>query len=1085
MQRQFLSIQGHMRALITRILVLLAFSTSSIPALPSQQGPSPLLVIEAPANVEVGDTIEIQLIVEHAHDLAGYEGQLLFDATAAHFSGLHQRDSDLRKFGRDVIPLEVTELPDGIAMGLASCPYSACVEMKGNPQPRGANGRVRLGTVLIGTDQEGLLELFFEHLKFVDASGNQIAVDIPQTRIYVQVGSDNGVRFPAPVSTWELSPSAGTAGDLDITGEGLVDYADAMEGALEWTLGREQGQPCGPANDLSRDVNGDGCIDVVDIQTILANTSAGGPRTHFPNPSNPKEAGSTAAPDAQAATALVFTVNSTSDADDSNIGDGVCASGSGCTLRAAIEEANRHFGPDTILFNIPGDGLKTIQLGSRLPSLFDGSGGTTIDGYSQSGAQANTDGLVSNAQIMIEIRGNGPSAFDAFAIQSAGNVIRGLAIFNGKRGIYFLGSGSRNNLLVGNFIGTNAAGTFGHTVHTLHASGVDMDTGANNNQVGGTSPADRNVVSGNARHGINFNSEATDNNAVYNNLIGTNPSGTGRLQNLRHGIDMNSGPSYNIVGGTGPGQRNILSGNGENQDEAFAAGIEISHDALTSFNQVIGNCIGTDPTCNTGPSWTINRHYGIRIEDRVNNNTVADNVIGNNPHGGIRITGSSTNRNQIYNNRIGISLNNTAIPNGSFGIQIARSSKFNQIGPGNIITNSPVGVQVLDTGTDQHRITQNSIFDNTRLGIDLGPTSGVTQNDSSDSDADANEGLNWPVLTSATPSQVTGTACAQAAVSKPCTVEIFIAERLTSDSGGGSYGQGRTYVSSGTTNSDGSFAVAITGVTAGQYLTATARDAAGNTSEFALNIIVSGGGSTPTPTPTSQPSTPTPTPTGQPPTSTPSGNTTYASDSFTRTITNGWGSADTGGSYTLTGTASNFNVNGSEGMMVVTTAGGARVARLQNTSVQDLGFLFRVKTDKLAAGSNQSAFFIARGVTTNTEYRAQLRISTSGTMYIRAAQVVSGTQTLLGTEVAVPGVTHTANSYIWVRGEVVGTNPTTIRLKAWADGQAEPASWQYTVTDSTSSLQTGGAVGLRAFLPSGVTNAPVVFTFDDLLVSPP
>src|SRR5512132_3173134 len=68
------------------------------------QGPNPTLQIEAPSNVEVGDRIEIQLIVENAHDLAGYEAQLLFDTAAAHFSGLHQRDSDLKKFGRDVIP---------------------------------------------------------------------------------------------------------------------------------------------------------------------------------------------------------------------------------------------------------------------------------------------------------------------------------------------------------------------------------------------------------------------------------------------------------------------------------------------------------------------------------------------------------------------------------------------------------------------------------------------------------------------------------------------------------------------------------------------------------------------------------------------------------------------------------------------------------------------------------------------------------------------------------------------------------------------------------------------------------------------
>ena len=48
----------------------------------------------------------------------------------------------------------------------------------------------------------------------------------------------------------------------------------------------------------------------------------------------------------------VFDVNSTTDAIDSNIGDGICAASSGdCTLRAAIQEANGLAGADTI--NLP------------------------------------------------------------------------------------------------------------------------------------------------------------------------------------------------------------------------------------------------------------------------------------------------------------------------------------------------------------------------------------------------------------------------------------------------------------------------------------------------------------------------------------------------------------------------------------------------------------------------------------------------------------------------------------------------------------------------------------------------------------
>ncbi|MFM8322663.1 MAG: Ig-like domain-containing protein, partial [Chloroflexota bacterium] len=1000
----------------------------------------------------------------HARDLAGYEAQLLFDTTAAHFSGLHQRDSDLRKFGRDVIPLEATELVDGAAMGLASCKFADCVHPGGNLQAKGANGRLRLATVLVGTDQEGALELSLENVKLVNALGNPVEVILANPRIVVQVGAAAGRLFPAPGSSWQWAANPAAARAPDLTSDGQVDYADAIETALEWKLSREAGQPCGPGSDPSRDVNGDGCIDVADIQQILgaqADRQANG--AAFPGNRGPKSAPTAAGMDAQPAAnldpaaALTLTVNATGDQADVNIGDGVCDSGAGCTLRAAIQEANRHLGPDTIQFNIPGGGVQTIQLSSKLPSLSDGSGGTTIDGYSQPGAQANSDPLVSSAVILIQIRGSGSTTFDLLQIQSSGNRVQGLSFFNGRRSVWLYGSGAANNVIVGNFIGTNAAGSFVSPNPTTSASGVTIEIGASGNFIGGPTPAERNVISGSARHGVEFRSEGTDSNQVMNNLIGLNPAGSGALMNLRHGIDMNAGPSYNVIGGTTPDRRNIISGNGENQNASFTSGIEISHDPLTSYNEVLGNCFGTQPDCTSAPAWASNRHYNIRMEDGVNNNTIAGNVIVNGPRGAIRMTGSGTNRNHIYDNRIGVTLNGAAAPNGNFGIQIGTSSKFGMIGPNNIIANNPVAIQLTAAGDDQHTITQNSIYNNTRLGIDLGTITGVTPNDVDDADSGSNEELNFPVLTSATPTSVSGTACAEAVVSKPCTVEIFIAERKTNDSGAGNYGQGKTFIGSGTTNASGAFAIPITGAAVGQYLTATATDASGNTSEFALNIQVAEG----------------------------SPSISLAADAFSRSLSGGWGSADTGGSYSLSGTAANFSVDGSAGQMTIPNAGQARSVYLRGVTALDLNFAFRVKADKTAAGSNQSVYFIARGVSTNNEYWVQMRIAANQAVYLRAARVINGSQTSLGAEVPVPGLTQAADQYIWVKGQVTGANPTTISVKAWADGQSEPANWQYTVTDAYALLQAAGAVGLRSFLTSGITNPPVVFTFDDLLVTTP
>jgi hypothetical protein len=64
----------------------------------------------------------------------------------------------------------------------------------------------------------------------------------------------------------------------------------------------------------------------------------------------------------------------------------------------------------------------------------------------------------------------------------------------------------------------------------------------------------------------------------------------------------------------------------------------------------------------------------------------------------------------------------------------------------------------------------------------------------------------------------------------------------------------------------------------------------------------------------------------------------------------------------------------------------------------------------------------------------------------------------------------------------VGAGPTTIRIKAWADGQTEPANWQYTATNSAANLQVAGNPGFRIYISGGTNNAPITFGFDDYLV---
>jgi CSLREA domain-containing protein len=525
-----------------------------------------------------------------------------------------------------------------------------------------------------------------------------------------------------------------------------------------------------------------------------------------------------------------FTVNSQADAADAALGDGTCATLNGeCTMRAAIEEANRHRGPDTIAFAIPGSGVHTITLGSVLPTISDKMGPTFIDGYTQPGSSPNTDPLISNARIMVQISAPTDRGSNGMVVTSPGNTIRGLAFFKLGDSIALKGSSASGNTVVGNFVGTDAAGNYVST-KGLPGDGIALRSGAHHNSIGGTAStgdtciggtaAERNVVSGNSFRGVALFGEGTKYNCIINNIVGLGPAGDKALPNHTHGIDVNRGSSLNQVGGTGQGMINVVSGNMEN-------GVEVSHLSTTVGNRVVGNFIGTDVTGATGPPYALNGKSGVHLEDHVVNSEVVDNVIGNNADSGVWIEQGSTGT-VVRGNQIGLSLNGNSIPNKDHGVFIVDSSSGSLIGPNNVITNNLVsGIVVRHADTDRNTITGNSIYGNRSLGIDLDPVGAVNPNDAGDVDTGPNQQLNFPVITMATPQLVAGSTCGG------CRVEVFRADR-----GNGAHGQGKTFVGLATADSGGSFVATVSGVAEGDYVSTTATDASGNTSEFSLNQAV-------------------------------------------------------------------------------------------------------------------------------------------------------------------------------------------------------------------------------------------------------
>jgi PKD repeat protein len=203
----------------------------------------------------------------------------------------------------------------------------------------------------------------------------------------------------------------------------------------------------------------------------------------------------------------------------------------------------------------------------------------------------------------------------------------------------------------------------------------------------------------------------------------------------------------------------------------------------------------------------------------------------------------------------------------------------------------------------------------------------------------------------------------------------------------------------------------------------------------------------------------------------------FASDTFGRSVTNGLGVADVGGTWSITGTPSRFSVSGGQARFTMATPAASSFAVLpaasSNTDVQ-----VSLSLDRLVANGSGFAALIGRRVGT-ADYRTKVRVLPDGQLQISLVRTAAGAETTL-TTVAVPGVSLAAGERLQVRMTVAGTGTTTLRAKVWEAGTPEPAAWLATATDTTTGLQSAGGVGLWVYLSSAAANAPVTVSFDDL-----
>src|SRR5262249_10883979 len=121
--------------------------------------------------------------------------------------------------------------------------------------------------------------------------------------------------------------------------------------------------------------------------------------------------------------------------------------------------------------------------------------------------------------------GNGVAVNDSFGntfggtVSGAGNSISG----NAGNGIDIVGTGATNNLVQGNIVGLNAAGS--SAIPNVPYYGVFIRGGATNNTVGGVTGAARNILSGNGYAGLGIYDPGTTGNLVEGNYLGTDITG--------------------------------------------------------------------------------------------------------------------------------------------------------------------------------------------------------------------------------------------------------------------------------------------------------------------------------------------------------------------------------------------------------------------------------------------------------------------------------------------------------------------------------------------------------------------------------
>ncbi len=334
--------------------------------------------------------------------------------------------------------------------------------------------------------------------------------------------------------------------------------------------------------------------------------------------------------------------------------------------------------------NIVFGGAYTILLNFALPDITDAN--TVINGYTVSGTVVNTtsaSSLLAGLDMIVKVRLMGDGGVEnGISIDANGCVVRGLSITNfvGSGIIWLSGSVHTSGKVEGCYLGLTPAGAA-----AANNYGVTILSNNAHIQIGGTTPAARNLISGNSTAGIFIDGGAFC--TIAGNFIGTAASGMDDLGNAFNGILFDGVSVSDTVGGATPNHRNLISGNNLH-------GIFINSEG-SDYTVIRGNFIGLG---RDGEKNLKNLGNGIRVDGGADNTLIGgdwkSNYICYNAVG-IYINASTTTLTTIATNFIGIDLAGDPAGNIGDGIHLDQAVTT-MIGPLNRIgANTESGIVLI------------------------------------------------------------------------------------------------------------------------------------------------------------------------------------------------------------------------------------------------------------------------------------------------------------------------------------------------------------------------------------------------------